>query len=111
MEVFNLAYRKKLKITVLKKLNGEEIYGKKLPLTPKYPLVCGLFEEGKEFIVEDTGKMPEGFCPWAWNDLARMVDHLQFDGDYSFYEEKGVALACCTDAVRPVIFKLERLED
>ena len=106
-----LAWRKKLKITVFKKLDGEEIYGKKLPVTPKYPLLCDLFEEGKEFIVEDTGKMPEGFCPWAWNDMARIVYHLQFEGNYAFYEEKGVALICCTDAVRPVIFKLERLED
>ena len=106
-----MAFRKKLKITVVKKLSGEDIYGKKLPITPKYPLVCGLFEDVKEFIVEDNGAMPNGFCSWAWNDMHRIVDHLQFGGDYPFIEEKGVALACCTDAVRPVIFKLERLKD
>ena len=105
-----LAFRKKLKITVLKKLNGEDIYGKKLPITPKYPLVCERFDEGEKFIVEDTGKMPEGFCPWAWDDLARIVMHLQLGGDFPWYEEKGMALISCTDAVRPVIFKLERLE-
>jgi len=109
--VFELAYRKKVKITVLKKLNGEDIYGKELPITPKYPLVCDRIDEGKEFIVEDTGKMPEGFCVGAWNDLIRVVDHLQFDGDYPWFEEKGIALISCHDAVRPVIFKLERLED
>lgn len=107
--MIKLAFRKKLKITVLKKLNGEDIYGKKLPITPKYPLICGMFEEGQEFIVEDTGIMPEGFCPWAWDDLARIVTHLQFGGDFSFYEERGMTLACCTDAIRPVIFKLERV--
>ena len=106
-----MAFRKKVKITVLKKLNGEDIYGEELPITPKYPLVCDQIDEGKEFIVEATGKMPDGFCSWAWNDIARIVEHLQFGGNYSFYEEKGVNLACCTDAVRPVIFKLERLED
>ena len=104
-----MAYRKKLKITVLKKLNGEDIYGKRLPITPKYPLVCERFEEGKEFIVEDTGVMPEGFCPWAWDDLARIVTHLQLGGSFPWYEERGMALACCTDAIRPVIFKLEIL--
>jgi len=109
--MIRLAFRKRLKITVLKKLSGEDIHGKKLPITPKFPLLCDRFDEGKEFIVGTTGAMPEGFCPWAWDDLARMVTHLQFDGDFAFYEEKGVALGCCTDGVRPVIFKLERLED
>jgi len=109
--VFELAWRKKVKITVFKKLNGEDIYGKELPITPKYPLVCNEIDAGKEFIVEDTGNMPDGFCSWAWNDLARIVEHLQFGGDYPWFEEKGMFLACCTDGVRPVIFKLERLED
>ena len=104
-----LPFRMRLKITVLKKLNGEDIYGKKLPITPKHPLVCKRFDEGQEFIVED-GVMPEDFCPWAWDDLARIVNHLQFGGDFPFYEERGMALACCTDAIRPVIFKVERLE-
>ena len=109
-ETVKLAFRKKIKITVFKKLNGEDIYGKKLPITPKYPLVCELFDEGEEFTVEDTGVMPKGFCPWAWDDLTRIVTHLQLGGDFPWFEEKGVALACCTDAIRPVIFKLERLE-
>lgn len=105
-----MALRKKLKITVLKRFDGEKIYGKKLPITPKYPLVCDHLVEGKQFIVDDTGIMPSGFCSWAWNDIARIVEHLQFDGDYPFFEEKGMCVACCTDGIRPVIFKLERLE-
>jgi len=90
-------------------LNGGAIYGKKLPITPKFPLICEKVDENKEFIVEATGKMPEGFCPWAWNKLA-MVVHLQCGGDFSFYEEKGMALGCCTDTIRLVIFKIERIE-
>jgi uncharacterized repeat protein (TIGR04076 family) len=77
-----LGFRKKVKITVVKKLSAEGIYGKNLPVTPKYPHLCDRFTEGQEFIVGDTGAMPEGFCPWA----------------------------CCTDAIRPVMFKVERLE-
>lgn len=105
-----MVFRKKLKISVVRKLNSKDIYEKKLPITPKYPTVCERFQEGEEFIVEDTGIMPKGFCPWAWDDLARVVTHLQLDGDFPWYEEKGKALACCTDAIRPVIFKVERLE-
>jgi len=26
-------------------------------------------------------------------------------------KEKGVVISCCTDGLRPVIFKLERIED
>lgn len=106
-----MPYRKKVKITVVKKLDGRDLYGKKLPVTPKYPLVCDRLDEGKEFIVGDRGIMPEGFCSHAWDDLARFVMHLQLGGDFPWYEEKGSYLGCCTDAARPVIFKLERLEE
>ena len=101
---------KKLKITVLKTLNGKDIYGENLPVTPNYPLVCDVFNEGDEFIIDDTGEKPEGFCQWAWDDLTRMILILQYDGNSPFIEEDGTFLGCCTDAVRPVIFKLERLE-
>ena len=56
-----MSLKKRLRITVYEKLNGEDIFWKKLSITPKYPLVCDKFEEGKEFIVEDNGIMPEGF--------------------------------------------------
>ena len=104
-----MSLKKRLRITVYEKLNGEDIFWKKLSITPKYPLVCDKFEECKEFIVEDNDIMPKGFCTWAWDDLVRMITYLQYNGDFPFYEEKGAALASCTDGVRPVIFKLENL--
>jgi uncharacterized repeat protein (TIGR04076 family) len=105
-----LGFRTKLKITVVKKLSAEDIYGKNLPVTPKYPHLCDRLTEGQEFIVRDTGAMPEGFCPWAWDDLARVVLHLQFGGEFAFNEESNMIAACCTDAIRPVMFKVEKLE-
>lgn len=104
-----LGYRSKVKITVLKKLSGEEIFGESLPLSPKYVLVCDRLDEGGEFMVEESGAMPEGFCPWAWDSIAREVTHLQLNGDFPWYEEKGAAITCCTDGIRPVIFKVERM--
>ena len=104
-----MAYRSKLKVTVFKKVNGKEIFGERFPTPPKYVLVCDRLEEGKEFIVDDSGAMPQGFCPWAWDSIAREVTHLQFNGDFPWYEEKGIAIACCTDGLRPVIFKIERI--
>ena len=105
-----MANRSKLKVTVLKKLNGKDIFGEKLPLTPNYSLVCDKFEEGREFYVGDDGVMPDGFCPWAWDSITREVVHLQLQGDFPWYQEKGAAITCCTDGIRPVIFKLERIE-
>ncbi|MFC1804030.1 TIGR04076 family protein [Thermoproteota archaeon] len=33
------------------------------------------------------------------------------DGNYPWLNEKGKAVACCTDGLRPVIFLLERIND
>ncbi len=52
--------------------------------------------------------MPEGFCTWAWNDIYKVVLTLRFNGDFPWYEERGVMICCCTDGLRPVIFRVER---
>jgi uncharacterized repeat protein (TIGR04076 family) len=62
---------------------------------------CGLFKDGQEFAVEDWGCCPEGFCKWAWADLAKKI---------ALAEELGVVVACCTDGFRPVVFEIERSE-
>jgi uncharacterized repeat protein (TIGR04076 family) len=30
---------------------------------------CDLVEVGQEFIVEESGAIPSGFCTWAWHDI------------------------------------------
>lgn len=97
-----------VKITVLKRFNPSEVF-EKSPVTPIESLgACGLFEDGEEFMVED-GKMPHGFCTSAWNTIYCNVRILMFGGDLPWYQEEGVAINCCTDGLRPVIFKLERI--
>jgi uncharacterized repeat protein (TIGR04076 family) len=34
-------------------------------------------------------------------------------GEYTtpWVEQKGAAIACCTDGYRPVVFKIERIEE
>ena len=54
--------------------------------------------------------MPEGFCGWAWRDVYKNVSVLAFGGDFPWME-KGVAITCCTDGVRPVSFHMERLDE
>lgn len=55
--------------------------------------------------------MPEGFCPYAWIDLYPSICALM-DGrelTNAWYKNPKVKLLCCTDGVRPVLFKLEQV--
>lgn len=99
----------KIKITVIKRFSPEEVFGHSYK-TPKGTIVekCS-FQEGQEWISED-GVMPEGFCGWAWTDLARSIHVLRFGGNFKDWAEDGIMYNACSDGVRPVCFKLERIE-
>lgn len=102
--------RYKVKITVLKRFSPSEVF-EKSPVTPTTHLdICELFMDGQEFIVDENGRMPEGFCSSAWHSIYCNVRTLAFGGDLPWYKEKGVAISCCIDGLRPVVFKLERIE-
>ena len=98
--LINIKENCKCKITVLKKSFNEELY--KL-----YPYgnasSCGRLTEGQVFITDNRWDPPEGFCQWAWGDLRPMI--------HSIHAGHTVpSISCCTDGLRPVIFKLERIE-
>ncbi|MDI6645377.1 MAG: TIGR04076 family protein [Methanobacteriaceae archaeon] len=75
---------------------------------------CPLFKEGQEFIA--GFEKPEGFCDWAWNDIYRFVAVLLSGGNFSnehfegWMKDDKTMIACCTDAIRPVTFKIERID-
>jgi len=101
--------RHEVNITVLKRFNPSEVF-EKSPVTPVNPLgACELFRDGQEFLVRENGKMPEGFCTSAWQTIFCNVRTLAFGGDLPWFKEKGVAINCCSDGLRPVVFKLERV--
>ncbi len=96
----NIEERYKCKITVLKKSFNKELY-KLYPYGVASP--CGRLEEGQVFITNNRWDPPEGFCAWAWRDLVPIIQ--------SIHAGRAVpAISCCTDGLRPVIFKLERIE-
>jgi uncharacterized repeat protein (TIGR04076 family) len=99
----------RLKITVLRRFKPEEVFDQ--PVIKGAPsLACSVLKDGEVFIVEDDGKMPEGFCQAAWDDIFKFVMTLRFGGNFlTWYDEPGVTVACCTDGLRPVIFKIERI--
>jgi uncharacterized repeat protein (TIGR04076 family) len=102
--------RSKLKITVLKKLDSKQIFGDNPPLG-KTVEACPVFEVDQEFIVGEDGEMPKGFCHWAWNDVYKVVTALRYGANWEpETKEKGApTVHCCTDGLRPVIFKLARI--
>jgi uncharacterized repeat protein (TIGR04076 family) len=102
--------RARLKITVIKKLSWREIYPEPLPhVAAEVSEYCDRLDEGREFIVEADGNMPEGFCTWAWHDIYPEVCTLRFGGHFPWISKEGLVYSCCTDGVRPVFFKIERI--
>jgi len=106
--VLHMVNGHQVKITVLKRFSPSEVFSKS-PVTQVGPMeACRLFKDGQEFIVEDV-QMPKGFCTSAWASIYGNVRLLAFGGDLPWFKEKGVAVNCCIDGLRPVIFKLERI--
>lgn len=100
----------KCKITVLKTHFDEELareYGP-MELGP-----CPFHTVGQVFEA-DCGK-PEGFCDEAWKAIHHYVFAVAhgvqtlFDGKWIVKE--GVSINSCNDGIRPVVFKIERMDD
>src|SRR5512136_2069678 len=110
-------YPSDVKITVVKRLSSEELFKDNPPVKTSYMTACSIFSDGQVFNVGSTRsrlidyKMPEGFCPFAWDALYPWIISLAFRADYSaFYPgNPGVSIVPCSDGMRPVIFKLERM--
>jgi len=101
----------RVKITVVKRLDARDIHRDGDPgCSTNVGPVCEFFAEGQEFVT-DLSSVPEGFCPFAFVDISRYLSGLRAGADYPWMNEKGTALACCTDGFRPVIFRLERIGD
>jgi uncharacterized repeat protein (TIGR04076 family) len=99
----------KAKITVLKRMVNQDLIDEYLQggdgMGP-----CGLFEDGQAFIQEDW-RPPEGFCPWAWADIHKEIILVRRGGSQKEAMPEGTAIACCTDGFKPVVFKIERVEE
>ena len=105
-----MAGRSKVKITVVKKLNGKDMFGDNPPVEGTALPECDAVQLGQEFISDEKGSCPPGMCPWAFADIQRDLTHLRLGGDFPWVKKPGQQLASCTDGFRPVIFKLERMD-
>jgi uncharacterized repeat protein (TIGR04076 family) len=101
----------KVKITVLKTSFNKEYVDLYVENDRKKTLgTCEVFKEGQEFITDVVIGMPQGFCPWAWDDIYKVLVAYFADGNFGMWTENGnTTIACCTDGTRPVFFKIEKI--
>lgn len=86
------------RITVLRKDFNPELYD----LCPYGARAqCSRHEVGQSFVTNSRWDPPIGFCAWAWGDIRALV--MAVHGG-----EKVAVIACCTDGIRPVFFRIER---
>lgn len=98
-----------MKITVIKRTDPAELF-ETLPVTRKDWMVpCDMYRDGQVITVGENLLMPEGFCPSAWQTIYHNIRTLGFGGNLPYFDEKGVAVSCCSDGLRPVLFKIERI--
>lgn len=101
---------KKVKITVLKKEFYPELADAYLT-DRKQVGPCPILNEGNEFLFEGQAKMPEGFCPWAWIDIYKGISALSAGATFKpWNNEDNMQILCCTDGIRPVVFKIEAID-
>lgn len=100
----------KVKLTVLKRLDPDEIFDEFPVEKQPWMVPCELFEDNQEIILDQL-VMPQGFCNTAWVSIYPNVRTIFNGGNLPFMKEKGTAIAACFDGLRPVIFKVERIED
>lgn len=73
--------------------------------------LCPKNAEGQVFISLDGAK-PENFCDFAWIDINKYVFALLFRGNFDMWmKDSNTVITCCTDGIRPVFYKIERIED
>ncbi|NBI67913.1 TIGR04076 family protein [Pseudoflavonifractor sp. 60] len=103
---------RKVKITILRTTFIEDL-AKEYSVEGFGP--CSMMKEGQVFYTEFA--KPEGFCDEAWKAIYQYVFALAHgggnDGFYNgcWIKTPGVAICSCNDGLRPVIMKLEALED
>jgi uncharacterized repeat protein (TIGR04076 family) len=103
---------KYVKISVVKQFHPEDVIGHQF--TYANGLVakpCQAMKEGDEFIVDNIERMPTGFCGWAWRDIYKDLSVLYFGGNFGPWKDLGTQYTSCSDGLKPVCFKLERIED
>jgi len=101
-----------VRITVIEKIGMKDLqkkYGTK-EYKDGEDTSCDKFKIGDTFTHGRGDAVPAGFCAWAWADINRDVEAMKNGANFPWIKPEGISIACCTDGLRPVFFKLERVE-
>lgn len=100
---------RKARITVLRCMSNPDLAAtyRKPTINKRFPVPCSVFDEGQEFLLSTWDSPPAGFCPWAWADIHKEIMLVMSGGSHIGLKDPGTAIACCTDAFKPVVFKIE----
>ena len=109
-----ITMKHKCKITVLRREFYQDLADEYLA-NPKVGK-CTRFHDGQEFILDqmDFFNMMNGeFCSEAWDAISRYVYAALQGGSImrGWTNDEKVMISCCNDGIRPVIFKIERIEE
>ena len=99
----------KCKVTVLKRMVNQDLADEYLDGGIDFGR-CERFSDGQEYVIEHPFSMPEDFCPWAWADIRKDILTVATGGNLPWIKQRGTVLAGCTDWLRPVIFRVERMD-
>ena len=105
----------KCKVTVIGKRYDRDLAQRYLSDPDAGP--CPDFEVGQEFLfdIATYGSMNRGnFCTEAWDAISKYIWTCMRGGspmEEGWYRDDRVTVACCNDGIRPVIFRIERVED
>jgi uncharacterized repeat protein (TIGR04076 family) len=100
----------KCKITVLKRTLHQDLANEYLDDSYKDMGLCECFEDGQEIVIDPGAGVPEGFCAWAWADIRGDIMTVAYGGSMPGMKQRGTLITGCTDWLRPVIFKVERMD-
>ena len=105
------SYLPKCKITVIKRSLNKDLIDQFISEEYTGMKPCEIFKEGQEIIIDpNTGKIPKHFCDWAWADIRHHINMIASGGNMMGMRNVGTAIAACSDYLRPVYFKIERMD-
>ena len=103
----------KCKITVLKRTVNQDLIDEYLDDSYQDHGLCECFRDGQEFLI-DASEIPKDFsecCPWAWADIRKDILTVASGGNMPGIKQSGTVITGCRDWFRPVIFKVERMDN
>lgn len=105
----------RIRITVVKRAAYMDLLDRHLDREafPQAYGPCEIMQDGQEFILDGIfPRRPEGFeCQGAWNDIQRNLASVMYGGNLEWIVQPGTVVASCSDGLRPVSFRIERIDD